>query len=87
MTASVAEMAKKISNLPVRLAYPEDIEGLTEDIKKPNFAVAVGLLDFALKQGKVTTVSEEFDWKSFLPKDLFKNLLDKIKKMSKSILP
>jgi cell division protein FtsA len=87
MTASVAEMAKKISNLPVRLAYPEDIEGLTEDIKKPNFAVAVGLLDFALKQGKVTTVNEEFDWKSFLPKDLFKNLLDKIKKASKSILP
>lgn len=87
MTASLVEVAKKVSNLPVRLASPEDIEGLTEDIKKPNFAVAVGLLDFALKQGNVTTVSEDFDWKSFLPKDLFKNIIDKIKKTTKTILP
>ena len=87
MTASLVEVAKKVSNLPVRLASPEDIEGLTEDIKKPNFAVAVGLLDYALKQGNVATVSEDFDWKSLLPKDLFKNIIDKIKKTTKTILP
>lgn len=87
MTTSLVEVAKKVSNLPVRLAAPEDIEGLTEDIKKPNFAVAVGLLDYALKQGNVTTVSEDFNWQSLMPKDLFKKIIDKIKKTSKSILP
>lgn len=87
MTASLVEIAKKVSNLPVRLAKPEDIEGLTEDIKKPNFAVAVGLLDFALKQGNFNSISEDFHWQSILPKALFKNVFDKIKKISKSILP
>ncbi len=87
MTASVTEVAKKVSNLPVRLAHPEEIEGLTEDIKKPNFTVAVGLLEYALSQGNVTIVSEEFNWQSILPKDLLKNLIEKIKKASKSILP
>lgn len=87
MTASLGEIAKKVSNLPVRVASPEEIEGLTEDIKKPNFAVAVGLLDYAFKQGNVTTVSEDFNWQSILPKDLFKNVIEKIKKLSKSILP
>ncbi|AKM81510.1 MAG: Cell division protein ftsA [Candidatus Pacebacteria bacterium GW2011_GWF2_38_9] len=87
MTTGLVEVAKKVSNLPVRLAFPEDIEGLTEDIKKPNFAVSVGLLDFALKQGNVTSVSEDFNWQAILPKDLFKKLFDKIKKTSKSILP
>lgn len=87
MTVSLVEVAKKVSNLPVRLAAPEDIEGLTEDIKKPNFAVAVGLLSYAQKQGNVTTISEDFNWQALLPKDLFKNIVEKIKKASKSILP
>lgn len=87
MTASLVEVAKKVSNLPVRVAAPEEIEGLTEDIKKPNFAVAVGLLEYALKQGNVTTVTEDFNWQALLPKDLFKNIIEKIKKTSKSILP
>lgn len=87
MTAAVTDVAKKVSNLPVRLAHPEEIEGLTEDIKKPNFTVAVGLLEYALSQGNVTVVAEEFNWQNILPKDLFKNLLEKIKKASKSILP
>jgi len=87
MTASVVEVAKKVSNLPVRLAYPEDIEGLTEDIKKPNFAVAVGLLNYALKQGNVTAASEDFSWQSFLSQGILKKIFDKVKKTSKSILP
>ncbi|HPS40750.1 MAG TPA: cell division protein FtsA, partial [Candidatus Woesebacteria bacterium] len=87
MTASVVEVAKKVSNLPVRLAYPEDIEGLTEDIKKPNFAVAVGLLNYALKQGNVTAASEDFSWQSFVSQGILKKIFDKVKKTSKSILP
>jgi len=87
MTASVVEVAKKVSSLPVRLAAPEDIEGLTEDIKKPNFAVAVGLLEYALSQGKVADVSEEFNWQAFLPKGLGGKIFASVKKLAKSILP
>jgi cell division protein FtsA len=87
LTASVVEVAKKVSSLPVRLAAPEDIEGLTEDIKKPNFAVAVGLLEYALSQGKVASVSEEFNWQAFLPKGLGGKIFASVKKLAKSILP
>ncbi len=87
MTASVVEVAKKVSSLPVRLAAPEEIEGLTEDIKKPNFAVSVGLLEYALTQGKTAVVAEEFNWHSLIPGGLGGKLLGGLKKLAKSILP
>jgi cell division protein FtsA len=87
MTVSAVEVAKKVSNLPVRVAYPDDIEGLTEDIKKPNFAVAIGLLHYALKQGNVATASEDLHWQSFLSQGVLKKVFDKVKKTAKSVLP
>lgn len=87
MTASVVEVAKKVSSLPVRVAAPEDIEGLTEDIKKPNFAVSVGLLEYAFKQGKVADLVEEFNWKSIVPSGLGGKLIENLKKLVKLILP
>lgn len=87
MTASLVDVARRVSNLPVRLAAPEEVEGLTEDIKKPNFAVAVGLLTYALEQGNVALANEDFDWKAFLPKGFLGNAWNKIKQLSKSILP
>lgn len=87
MTSTLVEIAKRVTNLPVRVAKPEEIEGLTEDIKKPNFAVAVGLLNYGLEQGRVSSVNEDFDWRAFLPKDLLTTFLTKIKKLTKTILP
>lgn len=87
LTASLLEVAKKVTNLPVRVARPEEIEGLTDDIKRPNFAVAVGLLAVAKKQGSVAEVGSDFDWKGLIPGDLFKNLSSKLGGLFKSLLP
>jgi len=87
MTASLTDIAKRTSNLPVRVAHPEDISGLTEDIKKPAFAVSVGLLAYAQRQGNFETVSPEFKLKEFIPTDFLANLGHKVKKIFKSILP
>lgn len=87
MTASLVEVAKKVTNLPVRVAWPEDIEGLTEDIKRPNFAVGVGLLAFAKKQGAVSEVGQDFDWKALLNHNAASNIFKKVTSLFKSILP
>lgn len=87
LTAGVVEVAKKTSSLPVRLAAPEAIEGLTEDIKRPNFAVSAGLLHYALRQGQVVEVSESFDWQKLVPKQLGRSLIAGLKKLGKSLLP
>lgn len=87
LTAGVVEVAKKVSNLPVRSAHPEEIEGLTEDIKQPNFAVSVGLLNYALRQGKVQAVSEEFNWHKLIPGALGQKAASLVQKFFKSLLP
>jgi cell division protein FtsA len=87
LTAGVIEVAKKVSNLPVRLAMPEDLEGLTEDIKRPNFAVGVGLLEYALRQGKVVPVVENFDWQKLLPSAFGQKVSGMVQKFFKSLLP
>lgn len=87
LTAGVIEVAKKVSNLPVRLAMPEELEGLTEDIKRPNFAVGVGLLTYALRQGKAVPVSEDFDWQKLLPSAFGQKVSSAVQKFFKSLLP
>ena len=87
LTAGVVEVAKKVSNLPVRLAIPEELEGLTEDIKRPNFAVGVGLLEYALRQGKAVPVVENFDWQKLLPSAFGQKVSGVVQKFFKSLLP
>ncbi len=87
LTAGVTEVAKKVSNLPVRLAIPEELEGLTEDIKRPNFAVGVGLLEYALRQGKAVPVVENFDWQKLLPSAFGQKVSGVVQKFFKSLLP
>ncbi len=38
-------------NLPVRIGYPKEINGLFENLKKPEFACVTGLLLYAIKEG------------------------------------
>ncbi len=77
----VVELAKKKLRLPVRIGKPHMLPGLSEATQDPAFAVAVGLIGWALEQqqrpaGKVAmsmpdignTVHKVKDWfKTFLP--------------------
>lgn len=77
----IVELAKKRLRLPVRIGHPKKMGGLSDQTDGPEFAVAIGLIAFALEQeGKEVshkslslpdisgTVRKLKDWtKSFLP--------------------
>ena len=44
------ELAEEIFHMPVRLASPHSIQGLTEMVKNPIYATGVGLLKYGQKQ-------------------------------------
>jgi len=50
------ELAEEVLGLPVRRGLPRDVGGLTDVVKSPQYATAVGLLHYATRQateGKV----------------------------------
>lgn len=87
LTLGLVEIAKRVSNLPVRVAYPEEVQGLTEDIKKPSYAVPVGLLAYAKKQGNLSQMEKEFKLGEILPLRLLARIPAKVKEIFKSLLP
>jgi cell division protein FtsA len=44
------ELAQQVFDLPVRLGKPVDLDGWSDQVDSPQFATAVGLLRFALRQ-------------------------------------
>lgn len=44
----IRKLATRVSNLPVRIAKPEKMVGLTDQISSPAFATSVGLLNWAI---------------------------------------
>ncbi len=46
----IIEVAEKIFNVPVRIGYPKDIEGISEIVKEPMYATAVGLVLYGSKE-------------------------------------
>lgn len=77
----VVELAKKRLRLPVRIGLPKKMAGLSDQTDSPEFAVAIGLVFFAIDQDQkivphkslslpdiTGTVRKLKDWtKSFLP--------------------
>lgn len=53
----VVELAEEIFHMPVRLARPQGVSGLTDIINNPIYSTAVGLLLYAAKQQKNKSVS------------------------------
>lgn len=48
------ELAHKVLGLPVRIARPENLVGLTDQLQSPAFSTSVGLLDWALMMSEST---------------------------------
>jgi cell division protein FtsA len=44
------ELAEEIFHMPVRLASPQGVDGLSEIVKNPIYSTGVGLLLYAQKQ-------------------------------------
>ena len=47
---NMEDLAEQIFDLPVRIGYPENIEGLSEMVDSPQWATAVGLLIYGLRR-------------------------------------
>ena len=81
LTTGAAQIAKKVSGLPLRIGYPKGVTGLIDEIGSPIYASSVGLVIygayFTPESGLGRFVSREkigglakrvIEWiKSFLP--------------------
>ena len=45
----VVELAEEIFHMPVRVGYPQTVQGLTDIVRNPIYATSVGLLQYALE--------------------------------------
>ena len=52
----IRNLASKVMGLPVRLARPENLLGLTDQINSPAFSTSVGLLNWALLMSQTAAV-------------------------------
>lgn len=52
MTVGMEEAAKRILSLPTRVAYPEGVKGLIDDIEDPRFSTAIGLILYGLSNSQ-----------------------------------
>ncbi len=52
MLDGAVELAEQVFDMPVKLGLPSGIEGLSEEVATPMFATAVGLLQYAVKEGQ-----------------------------------
>jgi cell division protein FtsA len=51
------ELAKQVFDAPVRIGKPQELAGWSEQVDSPQFATAVGLLRFALREKTIPTSS------------------------------
>jgi len=49
-TPGIAELGRRVLDLPVRVGYPARLDGLVEAISSPQYATSVGLLLWAMRQ-------------------------------------
>ena len=67
----VVELAEEIFHMPVRVGYPQSIQGLTDIVRNPIYATGVGLLQYGAEHqaeggptgsAKATPHSKKLAW-------------------------
>ncbi|MCA1954130.1 MAG: cell division protein FtsA, partial [Anaerolinea sp.] len=74
-------LASRIFDLPVRIARPENLSGLADQLNNPAYSTSVGLLHWALMMSETTPAAGgkrpgkggNFDWEAV--KNFLKRLL------------
>jgi len=78
----IKDMAKKVLGLPVRIAKPEKMVGLTDQVSSPAYATSVGLLQWAILMSETNPQTAErtrgpktpnINWESI--KEFFRKLI------------
>jgi cell division protein FtsA len=87
-TIGVADACKRVLSLPVRVAEPEKLTGLIDDISGPAYAVSHGLILYGMKNAQQTATSFSFDkFGRILNKIPVKGAVGKTIDFVKSFLP
>lgn len=58
----VAELAREVTDMPVRVGRPMNVGGLADKVDSPVFATGVGLLLYGLKHSDLTGDSRRHSW-------------------------
>lgn len=85
-TTKIAEIAKRELNLSARIGKPLELQGLTNDITKPEYATSIGLLHLGKKQKNAGTTSS-FSFGSAFKGMSLGTLPSKIGELFKSLMP
>lgn len=85
-TTKIAEIAKRELNLSARVGKPLELQGLTNDITKPEYATSIGLLHLGKKQKGAGTISN-FSFGSIFKGFSLGSLPSKIGELFKSLMP
>lgn len=88
LTVGASEAVKRMLSMPVRIAIPQEMTGLIDEIEHPSFSTAVGLVKYAGMEGDLQT---SLPFGLSIPKISFKfpmkNGLGKVIEFIKSFLP
>ena len=85
-TTKIAEIAKRELNLSARIGTPIELQGLTNDIAKPEYATSIGLLHLGKKQTGGSPTGG-FSIGSLFGSMQFSSIPSKISELFKSLLP
>ncbi len=85
LTYNLKELARRHLGLPARIALPQKLTGLIDEIKTPEYATATGLIHYALKQ-ELQSSTSSFNL-STLNALNFKGIGKKLTHFIKSFLP
>lgn len=86
-TAGFIDVAKRTLNLPARVGKPVELVGLIEDIHKPSFATAIGLLEYGKRKGVLRAAGMKLSFGSFKPSFNAGSLSKTLTQVFKSLLP
>lgn len=76
-------VASQVTGLPVRVARPENLVGLVDQLQSPAFSTSVGLLQWAVLMNETMEPKS----KMHLPKGINPEWIEKIKDFAKRMLP
>ncbi len=86
-TVMADSLAKKVLSVPARIGEPKGLSGLIDELSSPQYACAVGLIHYGLKNRNFEPKRTDNQLMGNLPKVSGKNLVKKLVAMIKNLLP
>jgi len=86
-TIGLEEVAHRVLRLPVRVAQPPQILGLTRDMQSSAYTTVLGLLQYGMRHGGSQVGGQQFDPSALLSKLKLDKAIKSVQKLVQSLLP